>query len=66
MKKNDIKNLKSKNTQDLVQSLGENQELLRASRFDLAHGNVKSISLIKKTKKTIARIKTFINLEKTK
>lgn len=65
-KKGDIKSLKSKNARDLAQYLEENQELLRVSRFDLANGNVKSISRIKETKKTIARIKTFVNLLNSK
>ncbi|OIO49758.1 MAG: 50S ribosomal protein L29 [Parcubacteria group bacterium CG1_02_42_13] len=62
MKKSDIKNLKSKNIAELIKNLRERQELLRAAKFDLAAGKVKNIFFIKDTKKTIARIKTFINL----
>lgn len=62
MKKRDIKNLKSKNITELVKDLQEKQKFLSAATFDLAAGKVKSLFSIKDTKKTIARIKTFINL----
>lgn len=45
---------------ELQKQLKENEELLSSSKFDLAAGKVKNIFLIKDTKKTIARIKTFI------
>ena len=63
MKKSDIKNLKSKNITELMHDLKERQGLLRTAKFDLASGKVKNIFFIKDTKKTIARIETFINLK---
>lgn len=62
MKKNEIKNLKAKNLTELANALKEKEETLRGAKFDFAAGKVKNIFLIKDTKKTIARIKTFINL----
>jgi len=62
MKKNEIKNLKAKNVVELTRDLKEKEETLRDAKFDLASGKVKNIFFIKDTKKTIARIKTFINL----
>jgi len=63
MKKNDIENLKIKNTDELTRDLKEKEETLQAAKFDLIAGKVKNIFLVKDTKKTIARIKTFINLK---
>jgi ribosomal protein L29 len=60
MKRKEIENLKAKSSADLQKQLKENEELLSSSKFDLASGKVKNIFLIKETKKTIARIKTFI------
>jgi len=64
MKKQGIKNLKAKSSVELERDLKEKEELLRSSKFDLASGKVKNIYLIKDTKKTIARIKTFLNSRK--
>lgn len=63
MKRNDVKNLKTKNVTELARDLKEKTETLRTAKFDLAAGKVKNLFLIKDTKKTIARIKTFINLK---
>ena len=60
MKRKEIENLKIKSSAELKKQLKESEELLSSSRFDLASGKVKNIFLIKETKKTIARIKTFI------
>lgn len=64
MKRKEIENLKAKSISGLQKQLKENEELLSSSKFDLAAGKVKNIFLIKDTKKTIARLKTFIK-EKT-
>ena len=64
MKRKEIENLKAKSIPELQKQLKENEELLSSSKFDLAAGKVKNIFLIKDTKKTIARLKTFIK-EKT-
>lgn len=60
MKRKEIENLKTKSIPELQKQLKENEELLSSSKFDLAAGKVKNIFLIKDTKKTIARLKTFI------
>ncbi|MEK7196000.1 MAG: 50S ribosomal protein L29 [Patescibacteria group bacterium] len=60
MKRKEIENLKAKSSTELQKRLKESEELLSSSKFDLAAGKVKNIFLIKDTKKTIARIKTFI------
>ena len=60
MKRKEIENLKIKSIPELQKQLKESEELLSSSKFDLAAGKVKNIYFIKDTKKTIARIKTFI------
>ncbi len=60
MRRKEIENLKIKSILELQKQLKESEELLSSSKFDLAAGKVKNISFIKDTKKTIARIKTFI------
>ena len=60
MKRKEIENLKTKSILELQRQLKENEEFLSSSKFDLAAGKVKNIFLIKDTKKTIARITTFI------
>ncbi len=65
MKRKEIENLKAKSGAELKKQLKENEELLSSSKFDLAAGKVKNIFLIKDTKKTIARIKTFIKEKDT-
>ena len=60
MKRKEVENLKAKSIPELQKHLKESEELLSSSKFDLASGKVKNIFLIKDTKKTIARIKTFI------
>lgn len=61
MKRNDKQQLKNKPVADLISNLRSRQEKLRDLKFDLAAGKIKNIKEIRDTKKTIARIKTFIN-----
>lgn len=46
---------------DLQKLLKEKQEDLRGFRFDLAGGKIKDISLIRKNRKSVSRIKTLLN-----
>ena len=66
MKKQDKNVLKSKGLGGLEKDLKEKQDALRSAKFDLASGKVKNLYFIKDTRKTIARIKTFINQLRTK
>ncbi len=55
------KDLRKKSKEDLQKLLKQNLKKLQELRFDLAFNRLKDISLIKKTKKEIARIKTLLN-----
>jgi len=55
-----IKDFSKMSKEDLKSLLKEKQEGLRGFRFDLAGGKVKDVSLIRETKKSVARIKTLI------
>ncbi len=62
MKRNEqLKELSKLSKDDLQKSLKEKQENLRGFRFDLAGGKIKDISLIRRSRKSVARIKTLIN-----
>lgn len=55
--------IKQKSKKELERFLGQNREKLRQLRFDLASGKVKNVREIRKIKKDIARILTFLNLK---
>lgn len=56
-----IKELRQKSNDELKKNLGENRELLRSLRFDLAAGKVKNIRQLRTVKKDIAKILTLLN-----
>lgn len=56
-----IKELNQKPKDELKKNLGENRELLRSLRFDLAAGKVKNIRQLRTVKKDIAKILTLLN-----
>lgn len=60
MKKRLIEELKNKSVEELKRSANESYEKLRKLKFDLSSGKVKNIKEIRETKKTIARISTFL------
>ena len=60
MKKRDIQELKTRPAADLLRMIGESNEKLRQLRFDLAAGKVKNVSELRKIKKNVARMHTFI------
>ncbi|MBI1838689.1 MAG: 50S ribosomal protein L29 [Candidatus Colwellbacteria bacterium] len=62
MKSTDIQKLKAKTIMELEKDLIHNENLLRSSKFDMASGKIKNLSLIRTIKKDIARIKTFLNI----
>jgi len=64
MKEQKIQELKNKSIEELQKLLGENYEKLRKLRFSLASNKLKNVREISETKKTIARILTFIHYEK--
>ncbi len=64
MRKNDIQELKQKPETELVRLLHELREKLRSLRFELAQGKVKNVAEIWQTRKTIARISTFLSAVK--
>jgi ribosomal protein L29 len=61
MKKKEIQELKNKPLGELERMVLDSTEKLRALRFDLAAGKVKNVNELHRTRKTIARAKTFIN-----
>lgn len=64
MKKKDIQDLKNRPVEELARLVHDEQEKLRALRFDLAAGKVKDVRQIHEAKKKVARMKTFINERK--
>ena len=64
MRTSDIQELKNKPAGELMRLLSEAREKLRGLRFELAQGKVKNISEIGQTRKTIARINTFLSAAK--
>ena len=60
MKKNEIKELRSKSTLELQEALLKDRENLRVLKFDLYNGKVKNVRAKREIKKTIARILTFM------
>ncbi len=60
MKQREIQELKNKSAEELQKLLKENHEKIRKLRFDLAGNKLKNVKEIQNTKKTIARILTFI------
>ncbi len=65
MKNNEFKELKNHNIEDLRKKLIENRLQLQSLRFDLAAGKIKNVSMIHKTRKSIARILTIINTKQS-
>jgi ribosomal protein L29 len=61
MKKNEIQELKRMPLQALQKLLAEKQEKLRLLKLDLAMGKSTQLKDLRELKKTVARIKTFIN-----
>lgn len=61
MKRNEIKQLKNKTRQELLNDFKKHQERLWKIKVDLAAGKVKNIGEIKELKKMIARIYTIFN-----
>lgn len=59
-----IKELRSKNIEELKKLLAEKREDVRKLRFDVATKQVKNTRQIRNDKKDIARIETLINEEK--
>lgn len=60
MIKTKIKELRSKNKEDLGRLLLNLREKLRQLKFDLASGKIKNVSEIRKIKKEIAQILTVL------
>jgi ribosomal protein L29 len=61
MKKNDFKQLKNLNIEELKKMVLEKKSKLRELRFNLNVGKIKNFSDIRKIKKEIAQILTLIN-----
>jgi ribosomal protein L29 len=61
MKQSEIQELKNKPKEELSAMLGEMKKKLQSLNFDLLEGKVKNIKSLRDTKKTIARIQTFLN-----
>lgn len=60
MKRGEIQELKNKPKEELTAMLGEMKKKLQSLSFDLLEGKVKNIKSLRDTRKTIARIETFL------
>ncbi len=60
MKKKEIQELKTKPMPELMKLLKERRERLRVLKFDLAAGKVKNVEELRRLRKDIARIFTFM------
>lgn len=60
-----IKDLKIKKESDLHRLLYEYREKLRDLRFKVSTGEIKTVHEFKVVKKTIARVLTLLNMNKT-
>ena len=54
------KELRSRSTEDLEKTLGEQRELLRTLRFNITTSQESRVRKLRVTKKTIARILTLL------
>lgn len=57
----DIKELKTKSTEELNKMLAESRDKLRDLRFKVANRQLKDVRAIRKIKREIARMLTLIN-----
>jgi len=64
MKQKEIQELKTRPVADLTRMIKEANEKLRQLRFDLSAGKVKNVSELHRLKKDVARMKTFIKMQK--
>lgn len=64
MKDQDIKELKNKSLGELETLRKEAREELRGLKLDLVAGKVKNVGALRTVKKNIARIETFITMQK--
>jgi ribosomal protein L29 len=60
MKQGEIQELKNKPKEELVAMLTDMRKKLQDLTFDLLEGKVKNVKSVRDTKKTIARIETFL------
>jgi large subunit ribosomal protein L29 len=63
MRRKEIQELRTKPRAELQKMLKEARERLRALRFDLEAGKVKNVAELRKLRKDIARILTFLNYD---
>lgn len=64
MKKKEIQELKLKPKAELEKLFRDGRNKLRVLKFDLQAGRVKSAQELRSLKKDLARILTFLNLQK--
>ena len=60
----DFKDLQNKNERDLHELLSEKRNELREMKFKISGKQMKNLSGVKKSKKTVARILTLLNKKK--
>ncbi|MEI7513386.1 MAG: 50S ribosomal protein L29 [bacterium] len=56
-----MKDIKTKNENDLIKELGDKREALRVIRFGIAHSKSRNVKETKGLKKETARILTELN-----
>jgi len=59
--KTTTKELREKTREELAEMLSHVRERVRQARFDVAANNMKSISVLRDSRKRIARILTLLN-----
>ena len=63
MKKKQLSELITKNTQDLVSKVAELEKVIVVERFNLNMGKAKNVHSIKNRKRDIAQIKTILKMK---
>jgi len=64
MKVQEVKELKNKSLAELETMRKEGREELRGLKLDLAAGKVKNVGALRNLKKDIARVETFITMQR--
>ncbi len=63
MKKNDIVELRSKTRDELLRMLTDLREEVQKMGIDKAQGKLKNLNAVKRKKKDVARVLTFIKMK---
>ena len=64
MKRKEVEELKNKPLAELEKMLKDGRSRLRVLKFDLKAGKVKDVAELRSLRKDLARVLTFMNIEK--